>query len=125
MTTIPTRATTVPVTSGGKRDLRCRIAREKRDSRRPNNILIPKIKGNPPRDAACTDALKYVGLLMEGQRYPEPMPFFFSACNRVMIPEVIIEMLTKELAVRRETGIPRLLIIMTGKMDPINKSIVC
>nr|QNO54216.1 hypothetical protein IEMLPNFH_00017 [Methanosarcinales archaeon ANME-1 ERB7] len=79
MIAIPTMRTTRPVTSVGNRARRRCIIRERRTSKEPAMAVMPKRRESPPVCAARSDAGRYEGPQTEGQRYPEPIPFFFNA----------------------------------------------
>ena len=58
---IPTIATTRPVTSGGNSLRKGFITRESSVSKNPENIVMPHISGSPPAFPAKIDAEMYAG----------------------------------------------------------------
>ncbi|HEX2466399.1 MAG TPA: hypothetical protein VHR17_17390 [Thermoanaerobaculia bacterium] len=89
---IPTIATTSPVTSGGKSARSRRLRRDSRPSNKPAIAVMPKTSGSPPAAPAATDAEMYAGPALKGQRKPEPTGPRVLACRMVATPDAIIDM---------------------------------
>ena len=53
-------------------------------------MVMPRINGSPPSQAAAIEAAKKFGPQRFGQRYPEPMPRQRMACRMVPIPHAIM-----------------------------------
>ena len=86
----PTMNTTRPVISVGNRNARRWTKRAKTISTSPATIVMPRIKGSPPSQAAAIEAAKKFGPQRFGQRNPEPMPRQRIACRMVPMPQAIM-----------------------------------
>ena len=82
----PTMSTTSPVISGGNRKPSRWISRAKIASIRPAAMVMPRIRGSPPSQAAFIETPKKLGPHRLGHRNPEPKPRARSACAIVPMP---------------------------------------
>ena len=86
----PTMNTTRPVTSAGNRKASRCTKRANTISTSPAKIVMPRISGMPPSQAAVIEAAKKFGPQRLGHRKPEPSPGSRRACRMVPMPQAIM-----------------------------------